>query len=191
MNDSIQRAYDERPRPWAFELAVAVVVVALLVWSGSAVEAAGTGQSGTQIALNILSGIVHPDLSLLLNLTTQGVPYLLLETICIAFLGTVVGGHHLHPPGISGLVKPRLKAHRLHRTRLHHGRSHHSALRLWAHVRARDGSRCLCGAAHDVAVLRGHGVQDCTSSPSRTLTGASSSPSMPRAAPHGARFALA
>ncbi|ERL08155.1 phosphonate ABC transporter, permease protein PhnE [Olsenella profusa] len=91
MNDSIRRAYEERPRPWVFELAVTLVVVALLVWSGSAVEAAGTGQNGTQIALNILGGIAHPDPSLLFNLTTQGVPYLLLETICIAFLGTVVG----------------------------------------------------------------------------------------------------
>ena len=67
------------------------MVVALLVWSGTAVETAGTTQSGAKIALNILSGIFHPDTGLLFNLTTQGVPYLLLETICIAFLGTVVG----------------------------------------------------------------------------------------------------
>ena len=70
---------------------MAVIVVALLVWSGSAVETAGTTQSGTVIAWNILAGIFHPDTDLLFNLTVQGVPYLLLETICIAFLGTIVG----------------------------------------------------------------------------------------------------
>ena len=91
MNKRIEAAYEQRPRRWAFELAVAVVVVALLIWSGSAVETAGTTQSGAKIAWNILAGIFHPDTDLLFNFTTQGVPYLLLETICIAFLGTIVG----------------------------------------------------------------------------------------------------
>ena len=91
MNNRIEAAYEQRPRRWAFELAVTVVVVALLIWSGSAVETAGTTQSGATIAWNILAGIFHPDTDLLFNLTTQGVPYLLLETICIAFLGTIVG----------------------------------------------------------------------------------------------------
>ena len=101
MNKRIEAAYEQRPRRWVFELVVAVVVVALLIWSGSAVETAGTTQSGAKIAWNILAGIFHPDTDLLFNFTTQGVPYLLfttqgvpyllLETICIAFLGTIVG----------------------------------------------------------------------------------------------------
>ena len=91
MNKRIEAAYEQRPRRWVFELAVAVVVVALLLWSGSAVETAGTTQNGAVIAWNILAGIFHPDTDLLFNFTTQGVPYLLLETICIAFLGTIVG----------------------------------------------------------------------------------------------------
>ena len=91
MEKRIEQAYAQRPRRWLFEAAVAAVVVGLLVWSGTAVETAGTTQSGAKIAMNILAGIFHPDTRLLFNLTTQGVPYLLLETICIAFLGTVVG----------------------------------------------------------------------------------------------------
>ena len=91
MNERIAKAYEARPKRWIFELAVAAVVIALLVWSGTAVETAGTTQSGAVIAWNILKGIFHPDTDLLFNFTTQGVPYLLLETICIAFLGTVVG----------------------------------------------------------------------------------------------------
>ena len=91
MNKRIEAAYEQRPRRWVFELAVAVGVVALLLWSGSAVETAGTTQNGAVIAWNILAGIFHPDTDLLFNFTTQGVPYLLLETICIAFLGTIVG----------------------------------------------------------------------------------------------------
>lgn len=91
MNERIKKAYEMRPRKWLFELAVGVIVVALFIWSGSGVESSGTTQNGGKIAMNILSGIFHPDTSLLFNFTKQGVPYLLLETICIAFLGTVVG----------------------------------------------------------------------------------------------------
>ena len=40
MNNRIEAAYEQRPRRWVFELAVALVVVVLLVWSGSAVETA-------------------------------------------------------------------------------------------------------------------------------------------------------
>ncbi len=40
---------------------------------------------------NIISGIFHPSAKLLFTLGTNGVPYLLLETFCIAFLGTIVG----------------------------------------------------------------------------------------------------
>ena len=91
MNKRIQQAYDSRPRKWVFELVIALIVLALIVWSATAVETSGTTQSGAVIAMNILAGIFQPDTSLLFNLTTQCVPYLLLETICIAFLGTVVG----------------------------------------------------------------------------------------------------
>ncbi len=91
MNERIEKAYASRPKNWVFELAIAVVVIALLIWSGTAVETSGMTQNGGKIAMNILSGIFQPDTKLLFTLTNQGVPYLLLETICIAFLGTLVG----------------------------------------------------------------------------------------------------
>ncbi|SFK87728.1 phosphonate transport system permease protein [Lachnospiraceae bacterium KH1T2] len=91
MNERIKKAYEARPKNWVFELILAVIVVGLMVWSATAVETSGTNQNGAKIALNILSGIFHPDTKLLWNFTKNGVPYLLLETMCIAFMGTVVG----------------------------------------------------------------------------------------------------
>jgi len=91
MKERIEQAYENRPKRWLFELSVTLVVVFLLIWSASGIETSGTTQNGGKIAMNILSGIFHPDTKLLFNLTTKGVPYLLLETICIAFLGTIVG----------------------------------------------------------------------------------------------------
>ncbi len=91
MDKRIEEAYAHRPNRLFFELAVTVTVAALLIWSAGAMETSGTTGNGGTIALNILSGIFHPDTKLLFSLTSQGVPYLLLETVCIAFLGTIVG----------------------------------------------------------------------------------------------------
>lgn len=91
MKTEIQTAYQNAPKVWLRNFAVAFVLVALLAWSSSAVQLNDVGADGLSVAANIMSGIFHPDMDLLLNLTTSGVPYLLLETMCIAFLGTIVG----------------------------------------------------------------------------------------------------
>lgn len=92
MNERIEKAYEERPRELIYILLLVFLLLALLLWSLSGMESAGTGgASGWKMALSILNGIAHPDLKLLFSLTKNGVPYLLLETVCIAFLGTLVG----------------------------------------------------------------------------------------------------
>lgn len=89
---TVQQMYDSRPRLWVRNLVTILIVFLLLLWSSSAMgDGSGAGEGGLQVAINILLGIFHPDPELLFNLTTEGVPYLLLETICIAFLGTIVG----------------------------------------------------------------------------------------------------
>ena len=91
MNERIIEAYEKRPKDWVYNTITAVIVVGLLIWSGTAVETSGSTQNGGQIALNVLSGIFHPQLDFLFDFSTKGVPYLMLETLCIAFLGTIVG----------------------------------------------------------------------------------------------------
>ena len=41
MNERIEKAYAQRPKRWVFELSVAVIVTALIVWSATAVETSG------------------------------------------------------------------------------------------------------------------------------------------------------
>lgn len=91
MNEKIKKAYENAPKKWIAELVIVFVVLCILVWSGSAVEISNSTGNGPEVAANILSGIFHSDTELLLNFGTSGVAYLLLETFCIAFLGTVVG----------------------------------------------------------------------------------------------------
>ncbi|NCB63236.1 MAG: phosphonate ABC transporter, permease protein PhnE [Clostridia bacterium] len=91
MNQTIAAAYEKAPKAWAGKLLLAFLIACLLAWSSSTLVLNNVTGDGLSVAGNIISGIFHPDTELLLNLTTGGVPYLLLETLCIAFLGTIVG----------------------------------------------------------------------------------------------------
>lgn len=62
----------------------------MLVWSATSIKV-GNKNDTIDIAGNIIKGILHPDLKFLLRLDDKGVIYLLFETICIAFLGTIIG----------------------------------------------------------------------------------------------------
>ncbi|GGH12903.1 phosphonate ABC transporter, permease protein PhnE [Paenibacillus segetis] len=70
---------------------ITVIVLIIFLWSTSAVNLDNVTENGFSIAKNILLGIVQPNTDLLFNLTTGGVLYLLIETMAIAFLGTIVG----------------------------------------------------------------------------------------------------
>ncbi|MEK3883670.1 phosphonate ABC transporter, permease protein PhnE [Paenibacillus sp. PL2-23] len=79
------------PRNRLYLSTIAVIVAILFLWSFTAVNFSNMNQNGLTIAQNIIYGITHPDPALLFNVTKQSVLYLLVETLAIAFLGTLVG----------------------------------------------------------------------------------------------------
>lgn len=89
---TIQEAYEARPRLWWVYTLILLIVAALLSWSGSAVTFKGFANKGIDVASGVAYGLTHPDTSLLFNLTPEGVPFQLLQTIAIAILGTIFGG---------------------------------------------------------------------------------------------------
>jgi len=89
---SIEEAYNLRPRMWWMYTLIILIVVALLGWSGSAVEFEGFANKGIEVAKGVFNGLTHPDTKLLFNLTDEGVPYQLFQTVAIAVLGTLIGG---------------------------------------------------------------------------------------------------
>lgn len=91
MKKEIDKMYEQEPKTWYAKLLVALLVAALMAWSMSAVQTGNSGGDGLSVAGKIISGIFHPDTELLFDFSTSGVAYLLLETMCIAFLGTIVG----------------------------------------------------------------------------------------------------
>ncbi|EIA27944.1 Phosphonate ABC transporter, inner membrane subunit, partial [Candidatus Arthromitus sp. SFB-5] len=90
MSEMVLRQYEKEPRNFIWKIITALICVFLIVWSSSTVSLEGISQNGLQIAKNIFLGIFAPDTELLFDFV-GGVPYLLLETMCIAFLGTLVG----------------------------------------------------------------------------------------------------
>lgn len=89
---SIEEAYNYRPRLWWLYTLIVLIVAALLTWSGSAVEFKGFANKGIEVAKGVFHGLTHPDTKLLFNLTSEGVPYQLFQTVAIAVLGTLIGG---------------------------------------------------------------------------------------------------
>lgn len=87
----INEMYERRTDTTKQKIIWTVVLLVLIAWSLTTMEGVNMTQNGGKIASNILKGIFSPDQDLLFNFTQQSVPYLLLETISIAFLGTLVG----------------------------------------------------------------------------------------------------
>ena len=105
MNERIKKAYASAPKTWVWQLLAAFIVACLLAWSGTAVKVSNPTGNGLEVAGNILSGIFHPSTKLLFTFGTNGVPYLLLETFCIAFLGRVlIAGIRTIPAFVYGLM---------------------------------------------------------------------------------------
>ncbi len=68
-----------------------LVLLALVAWGSDSITFNGIAEQGSVVASGILHGIFHPNPELLFNLTDGGVPYLVLQTIAIAVLGTIIG----------------------------------------------------------------------------------------------------
>ena len=89
---TIEEAYASRPRLWWLYTLILLIVAALLGWSGTSITFKGLATKGITIAQGVGNGLIHPDTGLLFNLTNEGVPYQLLQTVAIAVLGTIIGG---------------------------------------------------------------------------------------------------
>jgi phosphonate transport system permease protein len=88
---SVEKQLLASPRNYWYILTLTIIVTILFGWSLNAVSFQDVNQSGLNIAVNILKGLVNPDLNLLFNVSKQSVLYLLVQTAAIAFLGTIVG----------------------------------------------------------------------------------------------------
>ncbi|MCI5996943.1 MAG: phosphonate ABC transporter, permease protein PhnE [Peptoniphilaceae bacterium] len=90
-NLKVEEKLKEEPKSYMYILSIILIVAVLLLWSAMSIKKGDTAGESSRIAKSIITGILNPDWNFLLRLDKQGVMYLLFETICIAFLGTIIG----------------------------------------------------------------------------------------------------
>ena len=88
---TVAEMYANRPRKWVLYLAIVLLIVILVGWSASDIKFTGLTVTGTEVAKGVLHGVFSPDKALLFGTSDTDVPYLLLQTIAIAVLGTLIG----------------------------------------------------------------------------------------------------
>lgn len=88
---TVAEMYANRPRKWVLYLAIVLLIVIMVGWSASDIKFTGLTVTGTEVAKGVLHGVFSPDKALLFGTSDTDVPYLLLQTIAIAVLGTLLG----------------------------------------------------------------------------------------------------
>lgn len=88
---TVAEMYANRPRKWVLYLAIVLLIVVMVGWSASDIKFTGLTVTGTEVAKGVLHGVFSPDKALLFGTSDTDVPYLLLQTIAIAVLGTLIG----------------------------------------------------------------------------------------------------
>ncbi|HAX72386.1 MAG TPA: phosphonate ABC transporter, permease protein PhnE [Firmicutes bacterium] len=90
MSLTIKKQLEKEPNLWINKALTLVGVLVLVAWASQTIMYSGVKENGLQIVQNIFTSILQPDLEMLFDFK-EGVPFLLLETVCIAFLGTLIG----------------------------------------------------------------------------------------------------
>lgn len=88
---TVAEMYANRPRKWVLYIAIVLLIVVMVGWSASDIKFTGLTVTGTEVAKGVLHGVFSPDKALLFGTSDTDVPYLLLQTIAIAVLGTLIG----------------------------------------------------------------------------------------------------
>ena len=87
----IEELHSKHPRRWMQHTLIVLFVALIMTWSAGAITYKGLAAKGSEVAYGIVYGLSHPDTNLLFDLSREGVPLQMLETMAIAVLGTLIG----------------------------------------------------------------------------------------------------
>jgi len=91
LHNHIREAYEARPKTLIRNSIIISIIVFLLGWSLSVINYPGITDSSIQIAENILKAFINPTWDLIFSFDVDSIPFLMFETLGIAFLGTLLG----------------------------------------------------------------------------------------------------
>jgi phosphonate transport system permease protein len=88
---SVLKVYHHRPRTLILKLFIAALIIYLFFWSVPITEGPLLSQAGIDIAKRMFQGLANPTWDKIFSLKNFHVPYLMFETVMVAFLGTIIG----------------------------------------------------------------------------------------------------
>lgn len=88
----IQETLAQEPKSFLRNGLILIVIGSLAYWSFSTINFQGINDTGVTITRNIFRALINPNQRWLFTFESFGIPYLMLETVAIAFLGTLIGG---------------------------------------------------------------------------------------------------
>lgn len=91
MNENVQLVFEQRPRRLKKILIIGIPLFLILAWSWSYVDYNGIEENGLRVIQSIFSGLIKPNQKMLFSFGRGSIPQLVLETVTIAFLGTLLG----------------------------------------------------------------------------------------------------
>ena len=90
MQLTIDQQLRKEPNRWIHKSLTIAFIFVIIAWAMGTINFTGIKENGFTIMSNIVSSLFQPDVDFLFDFKL-GVPALLLETIAIAFVGTIIG----------------------------------------------------------------------------------------------------
>jgi len=90
---AVIEAYDNRPKIAITNTIIITVLLGLVLWSSTIIDYDGINEQGINVIKGVMSALVHPNTDWLFSLDGSGtsIPILMMETVSMAFLGTIAG----------------------------------------------------------------------------------------------------
>ena len=81
MSENIIAKLNEEPKTIWVRLITVAIVVSLMTWGSQSLHFTGFTDSGLNVAKGLVNGLLHPNVSLIFDMSDSGIPFLLLQTI--------------------------------------------------------------------------------------------------------------
>ncbi|MCK5762137.1 MAG: phosphonate ABC transporter, permease protein PhnE [Candidatus Izimaplasma sp.] len=90
---TVQDAFENRPKVILRNTIMISILIILVLWSSSILDFSGINERGIIVVKGVGSALLHPNRVWLFELDSSktSIPFLMLETISMAFLGTIAG----------------------------------------------------------------------------------------------------
>ncbi len=93
VTNTVTESYNNRPKSVVRNIIVISALLGLTIWSSAILDFDGVNEQGVNVIKGVMTALIHPNTEWLFSLDSgsTSIPFLMLETISMAFLGTIAG----------------------------------------------------------------------------------------------------